>query len=303
LLLLAPLLAACAESEVFDLQVTRVRLLRNQRGDLHIDAAGVTFRSSDGKTTVTIPMQDLREADVADPHALRFETYEVQKWKPIERREFAFRAGPDAPVEELAQFLAARVHRPVLGHYSAASEFQVAAYHRQMLGGTDGTLEIGEESIRFVSDKAADSRTWLYRDIETIGKPDSFRFRVTTSRETYILELKTELPEEAYQFAWSKVYKLERSGTDRGPAPKRASRRVSMRRGAQRRTKMNRWGRPTGLLADALVGLCEPAQEAGQGPAADQGVRPTIFEGVSTPQTRVSAPRTPGMGTMVNILI
>src|SRR6266852_2462307 len=158
--LVAGLAAGAAEKDVFDLKVERVRILRNQRGDLHIDAEGVKFRSSDGKTTVTIPMKDLREADVADPHALRFETYEVRKWKPMERREFTFRAEPGAPVEELAQFLAARVHRPVVGHYDAASQFRVAAYHRRTLGGTDGTLEIGEEAIRFVSDKPADSRTW-----------------------------------------------------------------------------------------------------------------------------------------------
>ena len=60
-----------ADQDEFDLQVTRVRVLRNQPGDLHIDVAGLTFRSSDGKTTITIPMQDLREADVADPRALR----------------------------------------------------------------------------------------------------------------------------------------------------------------------------------------------------------------------------------------
>ena len=210
--LAAGLAASAMERDVFDLEVERVRMLRNQPGNLHIDAQGITFRSSDGKTSITIPMQDLREADVADPHALRFETYEVRKWKPIERREFTFRAEPDAPVEELAQFLAARVHRPVVGHYSAASQFQIAAYHRRTLGGTDGTLEIGQDSIRFVSDKPADSRTWLYRDIETIGKPDSFRFRVTTNRETYVLELKAELPEAAYQLAWTKVYNFERSG-------------------------------------------------------------------------------------------
>ena len=209
LALLAPLLAALAENGVFDLKVTRVRMARNQRGDLHIDSEAVTFRSSDGKTTITIPIKDLREADVADPHALRFEAYEVQKWKPVERREFLFRAQPEAPVEELAQFLAARVHRPVVGHYATTSQFQIAAYHRRTLRGADGTLEIGEDSIRFVSDKPADSRTWLYRDIETMGKPDSFRFRVTTNRETYVLELKAELPEAAYQLAWRKVYKIE----------------------------------------------------------------------------------------------
>jgi hypothetical protein len=208
---LPALLATGADKDVFDLSVTRVRTLRNQPGDLHIDAEGVTFRSSDGKTTITIALQELREADVADTHALRFETYDVQKWRPIERRGYTFRAQSGAPIEELAQFLAGRVYRPVVGHYPAASEFQVAAHHRRMLGGTGGTLKFGQESIRFVTDKPADSRTWLYRDIETIGKPDSFRFRVTTNRETYVLELKAELPEAAYQFAWSKVYSLEGS--------------------------------------------------------------------------------------------
>src|SRR5205823_14229640 len=151
-------------------------------------------------------------------HALRFETYDVQKWRPIERREYTFRAQPDAPIEELAQFLAGRVLRPVVGHYPAASQFKVAAYHRRTLGGADGTLEIGQESIRFVSDKPADSRTWLYRDIETIGKPDPFRFRVTTHRETYVLDLKAELPEAAYQLAWNKLYTLERTSINEAPA-------------------------------------------------------------------------------------
>jgi hypothetical protein len=202
---------AAPENSVFDIKVTRVRTLRDQPGDLHIDSQGITFRSADGKTNIAITMRDLREASVADVRELRFETYEVQKWKPIERREYTFRAQPDAPIENLAQFLAARVHRPVVGHYKEDSQFRVAAFHRRALKGTDGTLGIGEESIQFLSDKPADSRTWLYRDIETIGKPDSFRFRVTTNRETYVLELKDDLPEAAFQFAWRKVYNLERS--------------------------------------------------------------------------------------------
>jgi hypothetical protein len=209
---LLPLLAMAApEKSVFDMKVTRVRALRDQPGDLHIDSQGITFRSTDGKTTIMIALQDLREASVADARELRFETYEVPKWKPTERREYTFRAQPDAPIENLAQFLAARVHRPVVGHYKESSQFRVAAFHRRALRGTDGTLEIGEEAIQYLSDQPADSRTWLYRDIETIGRPDSFRFRVTTNRETYVLELKDDLPEAVFQFAWSKVYNLERS--------------------------------------------------------------------------------------------
>jgi hypothetical protein len=207
----ALLTIAAPDNSVFDLKVTRVRTLRDQAGDLHIDSQGIAFRSTDGKTNIAIAMQDLREASVADVRELRFETYEVRKWKPMERREYTFRAPLDAPIEILAQFLAGRVHRPVVGHYKEGSQFRVAAFHRRALRGTDGTLEIGAESIQYVSDKPADSRTWLYRDIETIGRPDSFRFRVTTNRETYVLELKDNLPEAAFQFAWSKVYNLDRS--------------------------------------------------------------------------------------------
>jgi hypothetical protein len=197
--------------DVFDLKVERVRMLKDQPGDLHIDRNGITFQSRDGKKKISLSIDDLREADVADSRALRFQAYEVQKWKPIDRREYVFRATEEAPVEALAQFLAARIHRPVVGHYPSAAKFQVPAFHRRTRAGAHGTLEIGDEAIRFVSDKPSDSRTWIYRDIQTIGRPDSYRFRVTTNRETYVVELKTGLPEEAYEFAWSKVYNLERS--------------------------------------------------------------------------------------------
>lgn len=206
------LIAPGAPQEMFDLTVERVRTLRDQPGDLHVDAQGMTFQSKDGKTGVAIKMQDLREVSVADPRALRFETYEVEKWRPVERRAYTFRASTDAPLDALAQFLATKVHRPVVGHYWQGTQFEVPAYHRRTFGGTNGTLRIGEDSIQYISDTPADARTWLYRDIETIGRPDSFRFRVTTNRETYVVELKDALPEGAYELAWSKVYNLERSG-------------------------------------------------------------------------------------------
>lgn len=216
--LMLPLATAVAapEAGTFDLKVTLVRTLRDKPGDLRIDSKGIAFRSSDGKINVAIAMQDLREANVADVRELRFETYEVQKWKPrlneMDRREYTFRAPADAPVEVIAQFLTSRVHRPVVGHYKEDSQFRVPGFHRSGLRGTSRTLEIGADSIQYVSEKAADSRTWLYRDIETIGRPDAFRFRVTTNRETYIVELKDNLPEAAFELAWSKVYSLERGG-------------------------------------------------------------------------------------------
>jgi hypothetical protein len=202
----ARLVPAVPANDVFDWNVTLVKPLRDQHGRLHVDAEGIAFRSDDGKTLVKVAMQDLRQADVADSRKLRFGLYEVRKWAPTERTEYTFRAEPDAPVEILAAFLSGRVHRPVVGQYQTGTTFRVGAFHRRALRGTDGTLEIGEIAIRYVSTQMADSRTWLYRDIETVGKPDSFRLRLTTNRETYVLELKDDLPDEAFQLAWGRVY-------------------------------------------------------------------------------------------------
>jgi len=48
--LAATLIGFGAPQEMFDLTVERVRTLRDQPGDLHVDAQGVTFQSKDGKT-------------------------------------------------------------------------------------------------------------------------------------------------------------------------------------------------------------------------------------------------------------
>ncbi len=208
LLFFTVLLAAMPQTNSFDIPVERVHSFRKQPGDLHIDEKGVAFRSKDGKTSITVPMRDLREASVADPHALSFQTYEIRKAMPFHRRGYVFRAEADAPIEDLARFLAAHIQRPVVGHYPQGSTLEIPAYHKHAFGGTNGTLAIGDNGLQFRSEKPADSRTWRYSEIETIGQPDRFSFRVSTNRETYLLELKGELPESLYWSVWSKVYRI-----------------------------------------------------------------------------------------------
>lgn len=202
---LAMMLSTACLAANFDLPATWVRHGRDQIGNLQVDGDGVQFRPKDGKAAIIIPMKDLREVSVADPKALRFETYVVSKWNPADRRSYTFRVAPDARLDDLARFFADRMNRPVVGHYEGTARFRIPAFHRRLRGGADGTLEIGDDSIQFVGEQPGDSRTWLYRDIETVGQPDSYRFRVTTARETYVLELKRPLSDEAYRFAWDRV--------------------------------------------------------------------------------------------------
>jgi hypothetical protein len=209
LALAAQIHGGALENDGFRLRATMIHLFRDAAGTLYIGPEAISFRSDDGKTKLDLPLLEVREADVSDARKLRFSLYDVRKWEPLARREFVFRAPPDTPVEDIARMLSASMRRPVVGHYAGVSNFSVAAFHKRTLKGTSGTLEIGADAIRYVSQQADDSRTWRYRDIQTIGSPDPYRFRVTTTRETYILELKDQLPDGAFQMAWERVYSME----------------------------------------------------------------------------------------------
>ena len=200
---------AALAADRFQFAVWHVRpLWHDDRGQLDIGASGVSYQSEDGKTSLRIAWEDIREADVADPKVIRIETYDRLKRKAGERRVPTFRLRDGEHGGELAHFLSAHLSGLVLGSYGTPepARFTIAAYHRRALDGAHGKLEIRPESIRFVTEKSEDSRTWLYRDIQTIGNSDPFHFRLSTYAETYMLDLKERLSQEAYDYAWERVY-------------------------------------------------------------------------------------------------
>ncbi|PYT32243.1 MAG: hypothetical protein DMG57_02555 [Acidobacteria bacterium] len=206
LILLMSWSAFAAES--FDYAVMRLRPLhRAEPGRLKIDGSGVSYESDNGQTKRQLTFENIREADVSDPKLVRIETYDILKRRIGGRREYAFRLREGTHDEDLARFLSAQVKRPVAGVYqvSAPPVFTAPVYHRHLLGGVHGKLEIGPEAIRFVAEKPADSRTWPYRDIESIGNADPFHFRVSTYSETYMFDVKERLAPEAYEYAWQRV--------------------------------------------------------------------------------------------------
>lgn len=208
ILFLAVVMAAQA-AQVFQFPVIRERApRRGEPGKLEIDQSGISYESKNGKTSLQVPLANIWEADISDPGSIAIETFDRGKLTLGQRTTYRFRlrAAPDR--QALARFFAERLQRPVIGQYSIAgpAPFEIPAYHRHVLGGNHGTIRIGTGAIEFISEKPKDSRTWPYPDIETIGSPDPFHFRVTSFAETYTFDLKERLPERAYDFAWQRVY-------------------------------------------------------------------------------------------------
>jgi hypothetical protein len=195
----------------FSFAVYRTKLTRDEPGQLEISESGVRYHADKKKTSITLPFADIRRADVSDPSRITLETFDITKRRLGGRKVFSFRLRRGGHDAELAQFLAEHLKRPVVGAYPLPNDgdFEISAYHRRLLSGAHGKLIIGSDGIRFLSDKAKEPRTWLYRDIETIGNSGPFHFRVTTYAETFSFDLKERLPEEVYRLAWQKVYRLE----------------------------------------------------------------------------------------------
>lgn len=207
-LLLITTVAAHAQ-EVFRYPVSQVRFLRDRRGELQINRTAVSYESENGETTIHIPLEDIRTADVSEPGVIRIETYDVLKRKFGDRRVYTFRLSEGSYGEELGRFLANNLERPVIAAFElpVQGSFELPAYHKHFLGGCNGKVLIADGGIQFLSDKPGESRTWLYDDIEIIGSVDLFHLRIRTLAETYNLELKERLPEQAYEKVRRNVYR------------------------------------------------------------------------------------------------
>jgi hypothetical protein len=215
LLILSMAAGGLQAEQTFQYDVVRTRTAqRDEPGQVRIDESGIQYRSTNRKTSITLPFIDVHEMDISDPSTIRLETYEMLKRKLSGRRSYVFRLRSSRGVEEndrLTQFVSERIRRPLLNSQTIADkpEFEIPAYHRHVLNGCNGTLQITPEGIRFLSTKEDHSRTWKYSEIQTIGGSDRFSFRVTTLAETFMFELKDHLPNEAYELVWQRVYDLQ----------------------------------------------------------------------------------------------
>lgn len=208
LLLLTAVGAHAADS--FEFAVFRDHIPRKEAGRLVISENGVSYRSTHQKTVIDIPLVNVFQADVSKPKIIRIETYDITKKTFLGRQIYVFRLQSGVHDEILTRFLSRALQRPVIGAFGAApqSEAVIRAYHRHRLGGCHGTIRIDSDAIRFASDRPEDSRTWLFRDIETLGTMNPFHFRVSTLAKTFNFDLKEILPEGAYDIAVRRVYSL-----------------------------------------------------------------------------------------------
>ena len=191
----------------FRYEVKRDKLWGGEPGVLTVDEGGFQYRSENGKTALNFAFGEIRKADVSDPHRIRLYTYDRAKKRLTRPSEFEFNLREGTTDSTLAQFLAARLERPVVGAYQISEDgLQVSAYHRHSLSGCHGVLRFSAAAVVFESKDPAHSRTWAYEDIQTVGTMNLFHFRLTSYAETFNFDLKQRLSSENYREVWRHVY-------------------------------------------------------------------------------------------------
>lgn len=231
----APKLVMAQSSEY---QVEHQHTLRNCRGTLIIRAEGIEYKTAHKKDSRSWRYVDIRQIKVESPTALEIVTYEDQKRMFGRDRIFKFRLLGGQITREVSALLMAQAKHPlvtsVLPVSGGTPTFEIPVKHLHTFGGCEGVLRIYPDRAIYESkDQPTDSRYWRYSDIQGFGWPSRFRFEITTFEDkfggptkVYNFQLKEDLPAQAYDYIWVRVYPSEYYPAREGSAIRRGATQV-----------------------------------------------------------------------------
>jgi hypothetical protein len=215
----AGLLLVCPALQAQEVRfpVRHSRLLRDRIGELIFGETRIEYRTKDKGDARAWKYEDIQQLGLLGPKELTIITYEDSKWKLGKDLfyRFTITTGEITPV--LWRQLQAKLKRPVVSALISpdiVSKFTIPVKHLRGFGGTQGTLEIGEEYIIYKTTVPMDSRIWPYHDISSVGTTGPYQMRLTSmdraenesgGERNFVFALKERLAPEVYDFIWWKI--------------------------------------------------------------------------------------------------
>ena len=171
-------------------------------GTLLIDQSGVEFRSA--KLSVRWAFLDIHTFDLSR-NDFTLTTYQNRRWHQPGERRFHFTLGEAIPssIALVVQEGVAKPARNGTPDPTAPALAEIAARHG---ASSDGILRVRDSGIDYISTNGRDSRSWRWKDIQTIANPDPYSFRVSAYREIAEFELKEPLSRELFDEMWTRLY-------------------------------------------------------------------------------------------------
>lgn len=208
--------AVAASAQPYEFTGIQKRLWRDKPATVRMDATSLRAeRKGESRTWEWDEIQQLTLSD----RELRILTYADSVLRGGRDREWTFEKLPKGKAEELYPFLRERLDTrfvPALAIPPAEVLWEAPVKLRHALGGSDGTLAWGRETVVYRSAERDQSRTWRIADIESFSSGGPFDLTVTTPERQGVLrggpsefrfQLKRSMPEERYESLWRQVHR------------------------------------------------------------------------------------------------
>lgn len=207
-----------SDAQQFSYQVRHVHLHGGEMGTLRVTEDSIAFETS-GKHAGESREWKYAEIQQLSLSAtrLRVLTYDDNKWQLGRDREYIFDQLPEDLARQLYPLFAPRLDQrfvAALAEPPSQPMWRVDAKLRHRLGGSQGTLMIADDRIVYQSETPGESRTWRFRDIDSINTSGVFNFSITTLEHSrwrhtadteFVFELKEPLNESRYNELWRKI--------------------------------------------------------------------------------------------------
>jgi hypothetical protein len=160
--------------------------------------------------------RDIQQLKIA-PRSLTVLTYTNDKWKLGADRQYRFELVSEKTFQEAYAFLKQRLDQrfvAAIAERPAAVLWEMPVEHLLRFGGDEGVLRVGTDALVFSSERAGESRTWRYEDIENISSSGPFQLTVTTFERAaahygnlkgFNFALKERLEEARYNDLWLRL--------------------------------------------------------------------------------------------------
>jgi len=208
-------------AQPFTYQVRHQHLHGGATGTLRIGTESIAFteQSKNGKHAREWVYADIQQLSLSDSE-LRILTYEDQKWQFGRDRDFVFDRLPEGMTQQVYPLLTRSLEQRFIAQLAdpdVHALWQTGAKLRHGLGGSQGKLLIGDDSIIYQAKAQGESRTWRLGDIDNIATAGPFDLAITTLERSdwrhagpteFRFELKQPLSEDRYNELWRRIYRF-----------------------------------------------------------------------------------------------
>jgi len=209
------LLPIAASAQEFSYKVREDRLVGGRDGRLVLKADGVEYRSADGEHGGKWAYRDVKTLELLSKTRIRVHTYEDTKLFGA-NRVLTLDLLEGEITDEVSEFLRARLPRPLVTAFAGEAGREIAALsvkHRHRFGGCEGTLRVYEGRLVYESEADGNSRSWLWTDLRTVGRPDPYRLELLTYEpelgqgRSFVFSVKEAVSDDVYDAIWRRVYR------------------------------------------------------------------------------------------------